>query len=323
MIPEFLTGVIAPMFTPCKTDGSLDPKGASEFAQFLLDRGAVTTVFARSGLGRMYTFTKAEAKQIIGAVIETVGAQAGVVAGTAGIWDRNPSEKPDPQRYTEEAIELTQYAKDKGANGAVLVIPEALPEEPRATLHDRMCEYYQTVARAVDIPVVLYHPGNTREPHRMTPGLFRNLVQIDGIVGMKYSTMDMDAFAGVARFAPDDFALIAGAESVFLPALVLGGVGVIGQGCCVCPEILRAVYDHYRSGEIGLARKAQFDVNDLLEDSAEIDVSVFGKTYAMKKGYGVSPYLRATERAVTEEQYESYAAVLEEKLASYPVRARV
>ena len=43
MVPEFLTGVIAPMFTPCKADGSLDPKGASEFARFLLDRGAVTS----------------------------------------------------------------------------------------------------------------------------------------------------------------------------------------------------------------------------------------------------------------------------------------
>ena len=322
MIPEFLTGVIAPMFTPCNEDGSLDPKGASEFARFLLERGAVTTIFARSGLGRMYTFTKAEVKQIIDAVIETVGAQAGVVAGTAGIWDRNPSEKPDPHRYTEEAIELTQYAKDKGVNGAVLVIPEAIPEEPRTTLHDRMCEYYQEVARAVDIPIVLYHPGDTRDPYRMTPELFRNLVRIDGIVGIKYSTMDMDAFAGVARFAPDNFALIAGAESVFLPALALGGVGVIGQGCCVCPEILRAVYDHYTRGEMELARKAQFDVNDLLEDSAGIDISLFGKMYGKKKGYGVKPYPRATERAVTEEQYESYVAILEEKLASYPAPAK-
>jgi len=273
MVPEFLTGVIAPLFTPCNEDGSLDPKGASEFTRFLLDRRAVTTIFARSGLGRMYTFTNNEVRQIIDAVIDAVEGQAGVVAGTAGIWDRNPSEKPDPQRYTEEAIELTQYAKDKGADGAVLVMPEALPEQPKTTLHDRMCEYYQKVARAVDIPIILYHPGNTSEPYRMTPGLFRKLVRIDGIVGMKYSTMDMDKFAGVARLAPEDFALIAGAETVFLPALALGGVGVIGQGCCICPEILRTVYDCYARGEIDLARQAQFDVNELVDESAEIDIS--------------------------------------------------
>ena len=318
MVPEFLTGVIAPMFTPCNEDGSLDPKGGSEFARFLLDLGVVTTIFPRSGLGKMYTFKKDEVKQIIDVAIDTLAGQIGVIPGTAGTWDKNPREKPDPDRYTEETIELSLYAKEKGANGVVVVIPEALPEEPRATLHDRMCEYYQKVARAVHLPIVIYHPGGISGPYRMTPELFKNLIRIDGIVGMKYSITDMDKFAGVARFAPEDFALIAGAESVFLPALALGAVGVIGQGCCVCPQILRAVYNHYGQGEIELARKAQFAVNDLLKASAGMDVAVFGKMYATRKGYGVGPYPRATERVVTEDQYKTYATVLDQQLAAYP-----
>ncbi len=317
MVPEFLTGVIAPMFTPCKEDGSLDTRGAGEFARFLLDRDAITTIFPRSGLGKMYTFKKNEVKQIIDATMDAVGGKVGIVPGTAGVWDRNFDEKPDAERYTEETIELSQYAQDKGADGVVIVIPEALPEEPKATLNDRMCEYYQRVADTVDLPIVIYHPGAIVEPYRMTPGLFKNLVRIDGIAGMKYSIMDMDKFAAVARFAPDDFALIAGAESVFLPALALGGVGVIGQGCCVCPEILRAVYDHYNRGEIELARKAQFAVNDLLVASSGMDIAVFGKMYAMKKGYALEPFPRATERAVTEEQYKRYATILEKALATY------
>jgi len=331
MIPEFLTGIIAPMFTPCDEDGSLDPKGAGEFARFLLDRGVIIIIFARSGFGKMYTFARDEVKRIIDATIDTVGGQMGVIPGTAGVWDCNPSEKPDPDRYIEETIELTQYAKDKGANGVVVVIPEALPEKPRSSLHDRMCEYYQKVARTVDIPIVIYHPPGVSGPYRMTPGLFKNLVRIDGVVGMKYSITDMEKFAEVARLAPEDFALIAGAETAFLPALVLGAVGVIGQGCCVCPELLRAIFDHYARGEIEQARKVQFVVNELVDEAAEIDIAVFGKMYAMKKGYGVSPHPRATghkgsgdepytqqtEREVTEEQYDRYAAILEEKLASY------
>jgi dihydrodipicolinate synthase/N-acetylneuraminate lyase len=336
MIPEFLTGVIAPMFTPCNEDGSLDPKGAGEFARFLLDKGVITTIFARSGLGKMYTFAGDEVKQIIDVTIDSVGGQMGVIPGTAGIWDCNPSEKPDPDSYTEETIEFTQYAKDKGANGVVVVIPEALPEKPGSSLHDRMCEYYQKVTRAVDIPVVIYHPPGVTEPYRMTPALFKNLVGIDGVVGMKYSITDMEKFAEVARLAPEGFALIAGAETAFLPALVLGAVGVIGQGCCVSPELLRAIFEHYARGEIEQAREVQFAVNELVDESAEIDIAVFGKMYAMNKGYGVSPYPRAAghkgsgagpytqqiERVVTEEQYERYAAILEEKLALYPAPAK-
>jgi len=317
MVPEFLKGVIAPMFTPCNANGSLDANGAQEFARFLLDRDAITTVFPRSGLGKMYTFKKDEVKQIIDAAMDAVGGRIGVIPGTAGVWDRNFDEKPDPERYTEETIELSQYAQDKGADGVVIVIPEALPEEPKATLHDRVCEYYQRVADTVDLPIVIYHPGAIIDPYRMTPELFKNLVQIDGIAGMKYSIMDMDKFAAVARFAPDEFALIAGAESVFLPALALGAGGVIGQGCCICPEILRAVYDHYNRREIELARKAQFAVNDLLVASSGMDIAVFGKKYAMNKGYALEPFPRSTERAVTEEQYERYAAILEKELAAY------
>ena len=317
MVPEFLKGVIAPMFTPCNADGSLDTKGARGFAQFLLDRDAITTVFPRSGLGKMYTFKRDEVKEIIDAVMDAVGGKIGVIPGTAGIWDRDFNKKPDPERYTEETIELSKCAQDKGADGVVIVIPEALPEEPKATLHDRMCEYYQKVAGAVDLPIVIYHPGAIIEPYRMTPELFKNLVEINGIAGMKYSITDMDKFAAVARLAPDDFALIAGAESVFLPALALGAVGVIGQGCCTCPEILRAVYDHYNRGDIELAREAQFAVNDLLVASSGMDVAVFGKMDAMKKGYALEPFPRATERPVTEEKYQRYATILEKELAAY------
>ena len=317
MVSEFLTGVIAPMFTPCNADGSLDKKGAAEFARFLHDRRSVTSVFPRSGLGKMYTFTKNEVKLITDAVIDAVGGEMGVVAGTAGIWDKDPNEKPDPHRYTDETIELSQYAKDKGADGVVIVIPEALPKEPKATLHDRICEYYREVARSVDVPIVLYHPHGVSEPYRMTPALFQNLVRIDGIAGMKYSIPDMHKFAQVARYAPDDFALIAGDESVFLPALALGAVGVIGQGCCTCPEILRAVYDHFGRGEMELARQAQHAVNFLLEAGAGMDVAVFGKMYAAKTGYHVPPFPRATERSLTEDQYAQLSAALEKELVKY------
>jgi len=320
VVPKFLKGVIAPMFTPCKPDGSLDPWGAAEFANFLCGRDGISSVFPRSGLGRMYTFTKEEVKLIIDAVIDAVAGDAGVIPGTAGIWDKNPRKKPDPQRYTAETTELSLYAQEKGADGVVIVMPEALPEKPKATLYDRICAYYQEVSSAINIPIVIYHPPGVAAPYRITPELFQSLLEIKGVTGMKYSMPDMYQFGLIALLAPKRFALIAGHEGAFLSALALGAVGVIGQGCCVCPEILRAVYDHFRRGDWRRARKAQRAVNKLLEESAGIDIAVFGKQYANEKGYDVPLSLRKTEQPVTVTQYSRFETALELALEPYEFR---
>ena len=58
MPPTFLTGVIAPLFTPCYAeDRAIDYRGAAGLVDYLADTGAVRTEVSEPGLGFSLFFT--------------------------------------------------------------------------------------------------------------------------------------------------------------------------------------------------------------------------------------------------------------------------
>ena len=144
-IPAFLTGVITPMYTPCDREGRLDERGLRSMVDWLKGRKAITTLFPRSGVGKMYTFTFEEVKLITDIVLSQANGEIYVMPGTAGEYDHNPQHKPDPDRYTQHSIELSLYAQQKGATAVVLVVPSALRKEEDKPVADTIFEYYEKV----------------------------------------------------------------------------------------------------------------------------------------------------------------------------------
>src|SRR5690349_1988075 len=112
--PAFLEGVISPMFTPIHADGALDLPGATAFVDWLVSRRCVRTVFARSGMGKMFTFTVAETKRFGEEVVRAARGRISVLLGASGEWltrSEDGSPKPDAGRYLAQAVELTQFAR--------------------------------------------------------------------------------------------------------------------------------------------------------------------------------------------------------------------
>lgn len=291
--PTFLTGVIAPMFTPRHADGSLDLPGARTMVRWLKDRKCVSSVFARSGVGEMYAFTVEEARRFIDAVVDAASGEIGVLAGCAGEFDGNPEHRPDRARYTAQAIELAQFAQQRGANAVVLVLPSALRPEPDVPLEDIIFNYYKAVNDAITVPIVIYQPPGMLSEYCMTPSLMRRLLTLPRIGGMKLSTTDHAVFDPICKIvAYSGFGMIAGAEHFYLDALEQGAVGVIGGGCNTHPEMIYAVGDHFKAGRLERAREVQRDVNETLEalNALKISGAVAGKLYVASKGYPMEPY---------------------------------
>jgi len=291
--PKFLTGVITPMFTPRHADGRLDLDGVRNLVRWLKDRKCVSSIFARSGVGEMYAFTVEETRQLIAAVVDAAAGEIGVIAGCAGEFDGNPEHCPDPARYTEQAVSLGQYAQQRGANAAVLVLPSALRPEPGVPLADTIFNYYRAVNDAIDLPIVIYQPPGMPAEYCMTPALMRRLLTLPRIAGMKLSTTDHAVFDPVCReVAATGFGMIAGAEHFYLDALEQGALGVIGGGCNTHPEMIYAVGHHFHAGRMDRARAAQKDVNETLQALGALKVSgaVAGKLYIASKGYPMQPY---------------------------------
>ena len=294
--PEhFLSGVIVAFWTPVDALGQLDPVGIRGMVDYLADTGAVRSIFGRSGMGKWQTFTVEETKRFTDILVPACRKrELGVVIGAMGEYvGRGRGEQPDPLRYTEQSIELVNYAQRAGADAAVLIIPDMLPanEQPPAEV---VWSYYKTVHDATRLPLVLYQPGGTDPAYQLTPELMRRLVSLPRIAGLKLSTSKEEVFAPIADVVRGTgFAFIAGDEAFYLRALELGASGVIGGGCSAYPEVLWAVRYYYQKGNRTKAREAQETVWRLLEVTKELDSCVLWKQVMIAQGGRFQPYDRS------------------------------
>lgn len=318
---DFLQGVIAPMLTPVHADQTLDLDGAEAFVEWLVSRGCVRTVFARSGMGKMYTFTVEEAKQFGEAVVRAASGRIGVLLGASGEWrtrDQDRARKPNPERYLAQAVELTQFAQQIGADGAVHVLPEAYTPAPGEPISEAMFRYLKTVHDAAEIPIVLYQPGGLASEYRMTPELLRRLLELPRIAGMKVSTSEDAVFGPLAEVVQGTgFALIAGNETYYLRALKQGAVGVIGEGCNVYPEILDTLRARFRAGDHAGAMHAQEDVCRALAIKEGLDGAVIWKQVLIRHDVRILPYDRSSVSPYPEETVRPVDVAFTDILASY------
>ncbi len=286
-MPEYLTGVITPMFTPCHEDGSLDEEGTRSLIQWLKATGAVTSIFVRSGVGKMFTFSMEDVKRM--AEIATAEAQGDIhiLVGTSGDFSKG---RPREREYIDQTVELTQFAQDAGADGAV-VVPFGMA--PGEDLDERIYGFYELLNDSAQIPIIIYQPGMTPAPFLMKPELLERVSSLPRLKGMKFSTNDMSSFADIcAASAGEDFTMISGAETAFLPSLVLGAGGVIGEGCNTYPQLLRAIFDRFMEGDLAGAAKAQYHANRTLAVWKGLDSSLVGKRYLAKKGVKIKAHSR-------------------------------
>ena len=329
-IPAFLHGVIVPMFTPCNADYSLDETGIRSYTDYLIDLDAITTLFPRCGLGRMYAFSYEETKQYIDIILDQTAGRKPVMPGTTGMWDKNPDKKPDPAVFTRQSIELSQYAQERGATAAVLVMPEALRKEDGVDLEDTIFNYYKTVAAEIDLPIFVYRPPGLNMDYEITPRLLSRLLTIPQMIGMKYSTDSVCTFTNLAMAIPEgnNFALIAGDELAYFFVMPLGVSGVIGQGCDTNPEVLRAIYDRMMVNDISGATEAAKDAmraawacdgdpNVKSPEGYNVDAALSGLMYAARKGAKVQPYTKGPSRPISEERMDVFEREMDALRAKY------
>ncbi len=324
MIPKLFTGVVTPLFTPCNPDMSLSQKGIAAIVRWLKGTGAVTTIFARSGVGGMYTFSYDDVKEMIDIVTSEAAGDIFVMPGTSGMYDRTGA-KPDPERYTSETIELSLYAQEKGADAVVIVMPMALSKEEGLPIEETIFRYFERVHNEIGLPMAIYNPPGLEVEYRITPELLSRLLGLERIWGLKYSTTDMGVFTGLAVASEGtDFGIIAGAEHAYLYVMVCGGLGVIGQGCGINPQILRAVFDRFMEGDIGGARQAQFDVLRALNACSGIPSALAGIYYFRSKGLdvplnarNVQGYDEGSERRISEGRVREMVEAIDSLVSKY------
>ena len=324
MIPDFVDGPIANVFTAFNEDLSLDKTGQRAILDALVATRAVSAYFVRSGMGQYYAFTAEDTRQIAKLACEHLKGIGPVLVGCSGAWDRNRDKRVDAAAYTAESVALSRYAEECGAAGVVHTIPEAVALTDGQTPLDATLAYLETLADSVSLPIILYQPPGTDPDFCVDADTLPRIADIPGVVAIKVSTADAGYMLDLVQSVRGkDFAYIVGNETAYYAGLAMGARGCIGQGCCLNPAIVRAVMTRFDAGDLEGAMAAQATVNRLCHGTSAA-VSFF-KRWLAGRGYPVQPFNRpAADNSyagapgpISDEEYANFKALLEQSLAEF------
>lgn len=230
------------MITPFR-DGQVDEAGLRHLVRFHLKNGTDGLVPCGT-TGESVSMTEEEHLRVIEVVVEEVNGRIPVIAGTG-------------TNGTAKTIKLTKQAQKIGADGALLVTPYYnKPTQQGLFLH------FEAVARATDLPLVLYNVPS-RTSVNLLPETVARLAKIPTIAGIKEASGSMDQVSQIIESCRPDFAVLSGDDSLTLPMLALGGVGIISVVGNIAPAAMSELVRAYRAGQISRARELHYQLFDL------------------------------------------------------------
>jgi len=222
-----IEGSMVALVTPFREGGQIDKDRIRQLVEFHVSKG--TDVIVPCGCtGEAATLTHDEQKDTIRYVVETVGGRLKVIAGTGS-------------NSTAEALDLTEYAKEVGADGALMITPYYNKPTPAG-----MYEHYRTVAEKVDIPIVLYNVPS-RTGRSMLPETVARLSKIDNVVAIKEASGSLDQVSNILNLC--DITVLSGDDSMTLPILSVGGRGVISVVANIVPDIVSDLVHSFLKGD--------------------------------------------------------------------------
>jgi 4-hydroxy-tetrahydrodipicolinate synthase len=209
-------GAFSALITPFR-DGAIDERALRELVEWQIQSG-IDGLVPCGSTGESATLTHAEHEQVIKLVVDQTRQRVPVIAGTGS-------------NSTAEAIRLTSFAREAGADGALLISPYY-----NKPTQDGIFKHYKMIGASVDLPLIVYNiPGRTGS--NIMPETFARMCgEIRQVVGVKEASGSMDQCSDILKLCGERLTMLSGDDSLTLPLMAMGASGVISVITNVLPR---------------------------------------------------------------------------------------
>lgn len=236
-------GSMVALVTPFTSGLDVDFDAYGRLVDFHLEAGT-DGIVPCGCTGEAATLSHDEQKECIKFIVERVAGRVPVVAGTGS-------------NNTHEALVLTRYAKEVGADGALLITPYYNKPTPAGQI-----AHYTSIAEAVDMPVVLYNvPGRTGT--KMLPETIAEMAKTPNIVAIKEACGSVDQVSQIISAC--DMTVVSGDDALTLPMMSVGATGVISVAANVVPAKMAALCAEFDKGDLAAARTIHYELMPLFK----------------------------------------------------------
>jgi 4-hydroxy-tetrahydrodipicolinate synthase len=239
-------GAHTALVTPFR-DGPLD---IPAFKALIEDQiaGGISGIIPVGTTGESPTLDHDEHLSVIQLAIETAAGRCKVIAGTGS-------------NSTAEAIDLTQAAEKAGADAALLVAPYYNKPSPEG-----LYRHFAAIAQSVKIPLVLYSIPGRCGIEISVETTVRLAQDFKNIVAIKEAGGSVERVNQLRAALPPEFEILSGDDSLTLPFLSVGAVGVISVASNLIPAEVASLVRHYLAGEPAKALAIHLKYYPLFKD---------------------------------------------------------
>lgn len=261
-IQDKLQGSMTALITPMHSNGDVDWQSLANLIDWQIEQGT-DCIVAAGTTGESATLSMQEHADVIHFFVKQVNRRVPVIAGTGA-------------NNTLEAIELTQHAKEAGAEYALLVAPYY-----NKPTQEGLYQHYKTIAEAVNIPQILYNvPGRTVTD--IQQATVERLADIDNIVAIKDATGDVERGAKLIEAIKGRMVVLSGDDATTVELMQRGAKGNISVTSNIAPKIMHQILAYALRGDFDKAYALNDSIAHLHKDLF-IESSPIPAKYALHK----------------------------------------
>jgi len=226
--------ILTAMVTPFTDNGDVDYELAIKLANYLFDNGSDGIVLCGT-TGESPTLSWEEQHDLFIAVKGSLDSSCKVIVGTGS-------------NCTSEAVEATKKAYKSGADGALVVVPY-YNKPPQEGLY----KHFSAIANsAKDLPLMLYNiPGRTA--CNLLPDTVKKLMDFSNILSIKAASGRIDEVTELRAFCGSELSVYSGDDSLLLPMLSVGAVGVVSVASHLVGLQLKEMIESFQIGKVSKA----------------------------------------------------------------------
>ena len=243
MKPIIFKGCGTALATPFDENG-INFKVFEEMLENQIENG-VDALIVCGTTGESSTMTEKERKDAIKFVVDVVKKRVPVIAGTGS-------------NNTAQAMAMSKYAEEVGADGCLVVTPYY-----NKTTQGGLIAHYSAVASSTKLPIILYSVAS-RTGVNILPETCLELSKIPNIVAIKEASGNISQIAKIAELCGDNLHIYSGNDDQVVPIMSLGGLGVISVLSNVAPKYTHDMCQNFFDGKLDEALKMQLRALSLI-----------------------------------------------------------
>ncbi|MDF9823693.1 4-hydroxy-tetrahydrodipicolinate synthase [Breznakia sp. PF5-3] len=237
-------GSIVALITPFNENGSVNFNKLGELIEFHV-KNKTDALLVLGTTGETPTLSHEEDDSVVKYTIEKVDGRLPIYVGAGS------------NNTTTQLTYCKKYEK-MGADALLVIAPYY-----NKANEEGMYLHFKTVADEVNIPLILYNvPGRTG--CSISYSVVKRLATHKNIAAIKEASGDISYLAKISKLASEDFYVYSGNDDMVVPAMSLGGSGVISVSANILPEAMHNMVTYYLEGKTDEALHLQLKYLDLI-----------------------------------------------------------